>query len=386
MCDSLPAAAGVGGGAVLRRIWQLVWKELRHYRRDRLLTPFIILGPILLLALMGWASAREVEHRPIAILDQDRSQASRGLITALSNVREVKIRRYLDSKSDLQQSLERGQVMLVVNIPPGFARALQGDGGPPTVQLIADGSHALPSKIALNAAEGAIRAWDQKRVASTSLGSSPVVQVHVSVYYNPGLKFGTSAIAAELGFSVYMVTLMAAAAGIARERELGTLEQLAVTPLRNIELIIGKAIPTVVIASFDFALMLPLVIYGFHIPLRGSVVLLVALTLLFILVELSWGLVISALSQTQQQAFLFVFMLTMMDMAFSGYIVSVKNLPPPLRMASNLFPIKHYLIIVRGIMVKGVQLRHLRQEIGALIGLGLASLTMALLRLRRGMI
>jgi ABC-2 type transport system permease protein len=180
-----------------------------------------------------------------------------------------------------------------------------------------------------------------------------------------------------------MVTLMVAAIGIARERELGTLEQLLVTPVTSLELIIGKAILAMVIACVDFLLLLSLTVWGFNIPLRGSVWLLLSLTLLFITVELGWGIMISAIARDQQQALLFVFLLAMTEMVFSGYMVSVDNMPPLLRVASNLFPIKHYLIIVRHIMLKGVALQHIWMEAAALIVLGIGSLTATFLILGR---
>ncbi len=370
---------------MLGRVWNLAWKEFVHFVRDRVMTPFIILGPVLQLVLLAWATSQDIEHLSTAILDLDRSADSRALVTALENPKTLDVVVYPTGLDEVRALLDSGQAMVALIIPPGFARDLASPSVKPQVQLIIDGSNSIAAGMAKQVAEGAIERWsrDLARQRKGQPIPSPPIDLRVTARFNPELDYGTHAIPAELGFVVYLVTLMVAAMSIAREREMGTLEQLLVMPVRHLELIAGKAIPAAIIAYLDFLLMLALVVYGFGIPMHGSLPLLLGLTMLFIATELCWGILISAVAHTQQQALLFVFLLAMLDMAFSGYLTPVENMPFLLRTLSNLFPIKHYTAIVRHIMVKGVTLHYLWVEVVALALLGMASLVVTLLLLRR---
>jgi len=370
---------------MLHRIWQLALKEFIHFSRDKLMTPFILLGPLLQLVLMGWATSKDIEQLSLAVFDQDRSQISRALTTSVTNAGILDVTARPDSLEETQRLIEGGKATVALLIPPGFAAELEAAHSVPQLQVIIDGSNMLASRTVRRAIEGAVVEWGQKLAlqwGGAGVADKPI-DLRMVARFNEELEYALHAIPAELGFVVYMVTLLVAAIGIARERELGTLEQLLVTPVTSLELIIGKAIPAMVIACVDFLLLLPLTVWGFNIPLRGSVWLLLSLTLLFITVELGWGIMISAIARDQQQALLFVFLLAMTEMVFSGYMVSVDNMPPLLRAASNLFPIKHYLIIVRHIMVKGVALQHIWVEAAALVVLGIGSLTATFLILGR---
>jgi ABC-2 type transport system permease protein len=370
---------------MLKRIWQLAFKEFIHFSRDRLMTPFILLGPLLQLVLMAWATSRDVEHLSLVVFDQDRSQISRALVTAVTNAGTLDVTARPDSLGETQRLIEGGKATVALLIPPGFAAELEAANSVPQLQVIIDGSNMIASRTVRQAIEGAVAEWGQKLAFQWggARDAGMPIDLRMTARFNEELEYGLYAIPAELGFVVYMVTLLVAAIGIARERELGTLEQLLVTPVTSLELIIGKAIPAMVIAYVDFLLLLPLTVWGFNVPSRGSVWLLLSLTLLFITVELGWGIMISAIARDQQQALLFVFLLAMTEMVFSGYMVPVDNMPSLLRAASNLFPIKHYLIIVRHIMVKGVALPHIWIEAAALIVLGIGSLTATFLILGR---
>jgi len=370
---------------MLKRIWQLAFKEFIHFSRDRLMTPFILLGPLLQLVLMAWATSRDVEHLSLVVFDQDRSQISRALVTAVTNAGTLDVTARPDSLGETQRLIEGGKATVALLIPPGFAAELEAANSVPQLQVIIDGSNMIASRTVRQAIEGAVAEWGQKLAFQWggARDAGMPIDLRMMARFNEELEYGLYAIPAELGFVVYMVTLLVAAIGIARERELGTLEQLLVTPVTSLELIIGKAIPAMVIAYVDFLLLLPLTVWGFNVPSRGSVWLLLSLTLLFITVELGWGIMISAIARDQQQALLFVFLLAMTEMVFSGYMVPVDNMPSLLRAASNLFPIKHYLIIVRHIMVKGVALPHIWVEAAALIVLGIGSLTATFLILGR---
>jgi ABC-2 type transport system permease protein len=184
---------------------------------------------------------------------------------------------------------------------------------------------------------------------------------------------------------VYQVALIVAALGLTRERELGTLEQLLVTPLRRLELIAGKAIPAVLIATVDFLLMYAVIKFGFDVPMRGSFVVLFGLSMLFIAAQVGWGLIVSSLSKNQQQAVLMVFVLALVDVSFSGYVMPVDHLPAMLRIVSQLFPLQHYLIVIRSVMLKGAGLAAVWQEALALAALSAGSISVAVISLRSRM-
>jgi ABC-2 type transport system permease protein len=211
----------------------------------------------------------------------------------------------------------------------------------------------------MSTAEGLVASYGAELTVGQggmSDGQSAAMTPSARVWFNESLSEAFYTLPSELGFMLYMVALMVAALGIARERELGTLEQLLVMPLTRLELMLGKAVPAVLIAYLNFLLMLAGTVYIFGVPMRGSLALLLTLAFIYILAELGRGLLISVLSRTQLQALLIVFMMAMVDMVFSGYAVPVESMPRFFRLAANVFPIHHWMIIMRGIMLKGTGL------------------------------
>ena len=365
---------------MFKRIGNLASKEVIQLTRDWLMLVLIILGPTLELVLLAQSTGHGVTHLSVVIVDQDHSQVSREIVTALDNTEELDVVAYLDSPDQVNTWLERNQAALAAILPArleaDLAARLQ-----PQVQLIADGSNSVVSSNALSAASGAINAYLAQRAAANVAGW-PLLDLRSRVLYNPTLNVRHFAVTAQLGFIVYQVALIVASLGLTRERELGTLEQLLVTPLRRLELIIGKAIPALVIAGVDFVIMWAIIVNVFGVPMQGSFALLLGLSLLFIAAEIGWGLTISALSHTQQQAVLMIFVLALVDISFSGYMVPIERLPVALRLFSQIFPMQHYLVIIRSVMLKGAGLAILLPEALALVILGLGSSTVALVSLR----
>lgn len=369
---------------MLIRVRNLVIKEFIQLRRDRLFITFILLFPALQLSLIAQSTGRGWNHLSVAVWDQDRSSLSRQLITALDVTEELDVRYYPQSPSEANVLLVEGKAVLVVVIPAGFSRDLMRPAHPPQIQVIADGANNLLASNALSAAEGVITEFARRLArASPQLVRMPI-ELRAAVRFNPAMNVQHQAIPAQLGFIVYQVVLTVAATALARERELGTLEQLAVTPLSRFELITGKAIPAAVLGFLDFVLMLGIMTYGFHVPMRGSLLLLFGVTLLFIAVEIGWGMLISAVSRTQQQAILLVFIVAMTDVSLSGYMVPVKNMPAFLQAISTISALRHYLTALRAIALKGAGLSAIWPEVAALAGLAVAigSASLALTRSR----
>ena len=363
---------------MILRIGNLIIKELIQFRRDRLLTLFILLAPALQLLLLAQAIERGISEQPVVILDLDRSYQSRSLIAKLDNTEELQVQYHVESPDEMGDLLDKGSARLAVVIPAGFARDLAGATAAPSIQVIADATNTMAASITMSTAGGVVSRFATDLAADRGFIVPEFIDFRSNIRFNPTLDLRAYSIPAQLGFITYQVTLAVAALGLARERELGTLEQLMVTPLGRLELTVGKGAPAIAIGGGNFVLMWIISLTVFQVPMNGSPSLLAALTLLFITAEVSWGLVISAISRTQQQAILFVFIQAMVDMTFSGFMVPVKNMPALLQVISRVAPLQHYLSIVRGIMLKGAGLGELWPNVVALIllsaGMGLIAL------------
>ncbi len=356
---------------VFMRIRNLVRKELIQLRRDWVMTAFILTLPVLQLILLAQATSSSISNLSVAVLDRDNSSASREIIAALDNRQELNVRRFPTTLEETRRLLDNGEATLAVVIPVDFDSERANRFRSSSIQLIVDASNDVVADVALGAARSVIVSCnvDEPRIMSQGDWAS-VIDLHTTVLFNSTFDVKYFTVPAQVGFIVYQVTLTVASIGLARERELGTLEQLIVMPLRRVELVIGKAIPALIVGSLNFLLMLSVAILGFHVPMRGGWALLLLLTLLFIIAEIGYGILISSVAHTQQQAILFVFVLAMMDMAFSGYLVRVKNLPTALQAIALIVPFRHYLTIIRGVMLKGAGLNALWPHAAAILFMG----------------
>lgn len=372
---------------MITRVWNLATKELLHLWRDKMILLFVFFGPISELALVAWATSGDIEHIPTAIVDWDRSATSRALIQALENTETFDAGYYPQDEEEAGALVDAGTVLVAVLIPSDFEAQLIGYGEPAQVQVILDGADPSAARAAQMSAEGAVGTFAQQfalqRAGALAGAWGEVIDLDVRVWFNEELKTSNYEVPSELGFMLVGVALMVASLGIARERELGTLEQLLVTPLRSIELILGKALPVMLLSYLNFLLMLGLVVFVFQVPMRGSWLLLLAIALFYLLVEMGWGLMISAISKTQVQALLLAFMLMMIEVVFSGYAFPVENMPWLLQRIANFVPIKHWLLILRGILLKGAGVDIFWKELLSLASLGLVINMVTVYFLRR---
>lgn len=370
---------------MLRQTWNLVIKEFIQFARDRVLAAFVVLGPLLQLVLLAQATGRGVNHISLAVLDYDRSPQSRALVTALDLTERLDVRHTSDDLHQVTRLLDEGQAALALVIPPGFGRDLEDPGTTAQLQLISDGSNSVTASAGSSAAGAVIANYGARATGLRGGSRAGGIDLRSEIRYGETLDIRPYTISAQMGFIIYQVTLMVAALGLARERELGTLEQILVTPIRRRELIAGKAIPALLIGALDFVLMFILIIKVFGVPMRGSAPLLFGLSVLFIAAEIGWGLTLSAHSRTQQQAILLVFLLAIIDMSFSGYLVAVSHMPFPLQIVAQIFPMQHYLTIVRLVMLKGAGLEVLWPQVLALMVLGIGAAAVARRSLSRQM-
>lgn len=372
---------------MLTRIWNLAIKEFLHLWRDKLILLFVFFGPVTELALVAWATSGDIEHLPTAVVDRDRSAASRELVEALENTATFDADYYPQDVEGARDLIDAGVALAAVVIPPDFEGSLQGMDKAAQVQVILDGADPAAARAAAMSAEGAIGTFAHQ-VALKRLGHmvdqwGEVVDLDVRVWFNEELKTSNYEVPSELGFMLAGVALMVASLGIARERERGTLEQLMVTPLRSMELVFGKALPVLVLSYINFLLMLSLVVFVFRVPMRGSWSLLLIIAFFYLLLEMFWGLLISAVSRTQVQALLLAFALMMVEVVFSGYAFPVENMPWILQRIANFVPIKHWLIILRSILLKGAGVGIFLKELVSLALLGVVINVVTIYFLRR---
>ncbi|MFN2152185.1 MAG: ABC transporter permease [Anaerolineales bacterium] len=354
---------------MLRRIWSLSIKDFLHLLHDWWLPAFMLLGGATELLLVGWATSRPITNLPMMVLDQDKSAASRSLVITLENAETFRLEQQVYEMSTIEDAMDRGKINVALIIPAGFGDQMASDSEAATLSVILNGAESIPAMEALRTLEGVTRDISDK-ITIQRLGMDPEAYSGFSpsllVWFNETLsdKFYTTP--AELALMLEFTVLLFAALSFSRERELGTLEQLLVMPFSSLELIIGKAIPVIIIGFTDFVLMLSMVNLAFKVPIRGSLPLLLGLALIYLLVELSKGMVISVISKTQHQAFLLVMLIGMADFMFTGYAAPVEGMPQALQFVANFIPANHWLAIVRGIMLKGAGLEVLWPHVVAL--------------------
>jgi ABC-2 type transport system permease protein len=371
---------------MLHRVLNLIVKELIQLWRDRLMVFFVLFGPLSELLMVAWSTSRGIEHLPTAVLDLDRSVASRGLITAMANT-ETFDPYFVETLDQVSEDVDGGRALAAWVIPFGFQAQLNdATDGPPQVQVIVDGADVAAAQKAVEVAQGVVASYGQGiafQPLLASAGSLTALDMSLRVWFNEEMKESNYMIPSELGFIAAAIAAMIAGMGIARERELGTLEQLMVTPIRPLELVLGKMTTAIVLGYVEFLLMLGMVVWIFDVPMRGSLPLLMAIAFFYMLVELGWGLMVSAVARTQMQALLIGFAVIMVMVIFSGYAFPVDTMPPFMQAVANLFPLKHWLIVFRSILLKGAGVSVFWRELLAIAGLGIVIYTGTVLFLRR---
>ena len=357
-----------------RKIWSLSLKEFIHLRSDWWLPVFMLFGGALELLLIGWATSRPITNLPLMVLDHDRSAASRTFVVNLENTGIFNMEAEVYDVVVIEDALRLGEINAAVIIPPDFSRELSSPAGRPIVAVILNGAESIPAMAALRAIEGVTREMGEQILVQRlglQAGEFEGFIPSLRVWFNESLSEALYTIPAELGLMLEFTVLLFAALSFTRERELGTLEHLLVMPFSTLELVIGKSIPVVLVGFIDFILMLGLTHWAFGVPVRGSLALLLVLALVYILVELSKGLMISVIAKTQHQAFLLVLMVGMADFMFTGYAAPVESMPQVIQWVANFIPAHHFLEIVRGILLKGTGMEVLWPHVLALTVLGL---------------
>lgn len=366
----------------MRRVGFLIWKELIELKSDPRLIGVVVLAPIIQLLLLGYAATTDVRNVPIVISDADRSAESRELVARFDASPSFSVMAVVAGLHDVDGYLERGTAWMAVAIPAGFARGIAA-GRPQTLQIVADGSDANRATVALGYAGNLVAQYGQDKVAALMPAASvrPGIEPRIRVWFNPRLESRDFMVPGVIALLLVIITTNLSSMGIVREKEIGTLEQLNVTPLRRWELIVGKLLPYALVGLIDVVLVLAVALLWFQIPMRGSLVLLFALTGVYLLSTLGLGLFVSTISSTQQQAMMTAIFFFLTPMIYlSGFVFPIENMPAVIQPLTYLIPLRYFLVIVRSIFLKGVGLETLWPQALALLGWGLAVLALAIAR------
>lgn len=369
----------------MQRLRFLVWKEFLELRQNPRLFGIVVLAPIIQLTMLGYAATTDVRDVPVVVADGDRSPASRELAARFEASRNFTVIDTVSTVAEIDHYMERGRAWLALAIPAGYGAEVRARR-PVTVQVVADGSDANSTTVALGYATSLIGGYAQELVASA--GDDRLlaggIDAQIRVWFNPQLESRHFMIPGVLALVLLVVTANLASMAIVREKELGTLEQLNVTPLRRWELVVGKLLPYGLIGLVDVLLVVAVAVFWFEVPLRGSFPLLYAMSVLYLLSTLGLGLFISTISDTQQQAMMtatFFFLTPMLYL--SGFIFPIENMPAVIQPLTYLIPLRYFIEIVRGIFLKGVGVAVLWPQILALLAWGLGILALAVMRSRK---
>lgn len=374
----------------MRRTLFMIWKELLELRADPKLLRMLLAAPILQLGVLGYAATTDVKNVPVVVADADRTPASRDLIERFDASPYFSIVDVVTTVDQIDPYLERGRAWMALSIPTGYGQAI-GSRTPATVQVVADGTDANSTTVALGYATNLVATYAQTLIASVPAGQAfgfagrlGTFDPQVRVWFNPQLESKDFMIPGVLALLLLVMTAVLGSMGIVREKELGTLEQLNVTPLGRWQLIVGKLLPYGLIGAIDVFLVVAVAVFWFQIPLRGSFLLLLAMSLVYLLSTLGLGLFVSTISNTQQQAMMTAAFFVVVPMIYlSGFVFPIENMPAVIQPLTYLIPLRYYLVIVRGIFLKGVGLETFWKEALELFAFGVVILSLAAARARK---
>ena len=359
-------------------VWPMLWKEFIQLRRDRLTFGMMTMLPAIQLLLFGYAIQTDVRKLPTVVLDESRTTESRALIQVLENTDNFKVVSSVNSRGDAQRWIERGAARVALVIPPEYQRELRrGETG--RAQLLIDAADPQSSGAAIGGAQLAAQARGAQLLA-TKYNLQPPVEIRVRPWYNPAQRSAVFIVPGIIGVLLTITLTLITSTAVVRERERGTLEQLIVTPIGKTSLMLGKLTPFVLVGYVQMSVILLLGTLIFKVPIRGSLPLLYGLSLVFIVASLGVGLSISTVARNQMQAMQLSFFFMLPNILLSGYIFPRAAMPEAAQWIGAALPLTWYLDILRGVLLKGVGIRDLWQELAVLAGFAVVLLALAVRR------
>jgi ABC-2 type transport system permease protein len=373
----------------MRRFRALIKKEITQMLRDPRTLIVVFIMPVLQLILLGYVNNTDVKNIPTAVYNESNTMESRQLLEAFNSTGYFLFNHTAGSQVELSNLIDAGTVKVGIDIPPDYKANILGgktaqvlvliDGSDPTIastilsaSTLAGQSHGTSIRMQQLAAQG----------ASISAAASPV-DVRTRVLYNPDMQGSYNMVPGLIALILFQTGTSLTAMAIVRERERGTIEQLIVTPIRSWELMLAKIIPYIIVSFLDMLIILMIGVFWFNVPIRGSLTLLFAMTALYLLPTLGLGLLISTMARTQQQAQLLTMPIMMPSMLLSGFIFPVSSLPVALQVIGNLFPLTHFIYILRSVVTKGVGINMFMPQVIALIVFAMIFIGIAVMRFRK---
>jgi ABC-2 type transport system permease protein len=371
--------------AMWERIYRMLVKEFIQVLRDPRMKAMIFVIPILQLIVFGYAVTTDVDHIRTAVYDLDRSPESRALVERLTASGYFSVVARPDSPRARDELLDKGTVAIAIQINAGYADDLRS-GRPAVIQSIVDGTDSNTGTVAMDYAQRVIADLSRARAAQAADPSQAIAQpidLRSRAWFNADLKSRNFNVPGVIGVIVMLMSLLLTSMAIVREREIGTMEQLMVTPIRPLELVLGKTLPFVLISYVDVLLVTAVGVAWFGVPIRGSLLLLLFGAGLYLMSTIGVGLFISTVSRTQQQALMSTFFFYLPAVLLSGFMFPISNMPEPVQWATYVNPLRYFLVIIRAIFLKGSGLEVLWPQFVALAVLGAALLAVSSLRFRK---
>jgi ABC-2 type transport system permease protein len=376
---------------MLARLKQMLIKEFIQVFRDKR-TRFILIGPpIIQMMVFGYAANYEIRHVPTVVVDLDHSQESRELVSRFISSPYFDVQRQLTDSRQLGDLIEQGKTTVGLEIDAGFAQKLR-KGQTAPFQVIVDATNSNTALIASGYISQIALGFAQDyqrdriyRIAPQLMEVMPSVELAPRPWYNPDLRSRWFFVPGIIGSLTLVLVITLTAFAVVREREIGTLEQIMVTPIRPAEFILGKTLPFFLIGLFDVTLIAVVGSLWFQVPFRGHISVLATGAVLFLLCMLGVGLLISTVSSTQQQAMVTAFFFIMPAITFSGFGFPISTMPQWMQYCSYAIPLRYFLIVIRGTYLKGVGMDILWPQMAAMAGLGFMLLTLAILRFHKAL-
>ncbi|MBK7258128.1 MAG: ABC transporter permease [Ignavibacteriae bacterium] len=368
-------------------VLEIVRKEFYQIRQDKRMLGLSIMAPVVQVILLGYAATTDIKNTTMVVCDQDRTAESRAFIKTFTSSGYFLHGYDVTTPDEVDRYIEDARATMALVIPRGFAGDLL-TRRTTTVQIVLDGTDANTSNVLLNYAIQIVGTFSQRILlenASAIQGRSTArVLPEPRVWFNPDLKSTNFMVPGVVGLVLMIITMTLTSLGIVKEKEIGTMEQLLVTPIKPYQLIIGKLIPFTIIGFADVLIVLALAHYWFNVPMLGSLPLLFVLSGLFIMTTLGLGLFISTIARTQQQAMLIAqFFFFMPFMFLSGFTFPIANMPSSIQLFTYIIPLRYFLDIVRGIFLKGTGLGELWPQAAALFGLGVVIFSLSVARFQK---
>ena len=371
------------------RIYRMLVKEFIQVLRDPRMKALIFVMPVIQLIMFGYAVTTDVDHIKTAVCDLDKSPQSRALIERFTASGYFTVVDSTDRPERLGELLDRGQATIGIQINRGFADDLKS-GRQAAIQTLVDGTDSNTGTVAMDYAQRITREFSRARVVPGELAQpappqTEPIELRSRAWFNPDLKSRYFNVPGVIAVVVLLISLLLTAMAIVREREIGTMEQLMVTPIRSFELILGKTLPFVLISFIDVLVVTAIGVSWFNVPIQGSLALLLFGAGLYLMSTIGIGLFISTISQTQQQALMSSFFFYLPAVLLSGFMFPISNMPEPAQWLTYLNPLRYFLVIIRDIFLKGSGWDILWPQFAALAVLGTALLTMSSLRFKKRM-